>query len=113
MEDKHIDILRRRHVALVRDLEPKRLFAHLIQERVMTPNDQEGINNITTRRSRSEEFLRILPTRGPTAFQQFVKALEEHKPFLACTLLRDGRYILSHRFRCLTCQLSTAKKLFL
>ena len=79
----------------------------------MTPNDQEGINNITTRRSRSEEFLRILPTRGPTAYQEFVKALEENQSFLVCILLRDGRYILSHRLRCLTCQLSTAKKLFL
>jgi len=91
MEDKHINILRRHHVVLVTDLEPKRLIAHLIQERVMTPDDQEGINKIATQRSQSEEFLRILRTRGPTAYQEFVKALEKNQSFLACILLRDGR----------------------
>lgn len=93
MEEKHIDILRRRHVVLVRNLEPRKLFAHLIQERVMTPDDQEGINKIPTRGSQSEEFLSILPTRGPTAYPEFVKALEEKQPFLACILLREGRLV--------------------
>jgi len=91
MEEKHIDILRRRHVVLVRDLEPKKLFANLIQERVMTPDDQQEINKISTRISQSEEFLSILPRRGPTAYPEFVKALEEKQPFLACILLREGR----------------------
>lgn len=87
---------------LVRDLEPKNLFAHLIQEGVMTPDDQEEINKIPTRRSQSEDFLRKLPTKGPRAYQEFVKALEKKQSFLACILLREGRYNLSHHLRCLT-----------
>lgn len=93
MEEKHIDILTRRHVVLVRNLEPWKLFAHLIQERVMTPDDQEGMNDIPTRGRRSEKFLSILPARGPTAYPEFVKALEEKQPFLACILLREGRLV--------------------
>ena len=94
MEDKHRDILRSCHVALVTDLEPEMLFAHLIQERVMTPDDQEKINKIATRKLQSEEFLSILPRRGPKAYQEFVNALEENQSFLACKLLREGKYII-------------------
>lgn len=60
----------------------------------MTPGDQEGINKIYRRTNRTEEFLRILPTRGPGAYQEFVRALEEKQAFLACVLLREGKYII-------------------
>lgn len=94
MEEKHREILRKCHVALVKDLEPKKIFAHLIQEGVMTPDDQEGINKLNTQTSQTEEFLRILPKRGPGAYQEFVRALEEKQAFLACVLLREGNYII-------------------
>ena len=94
MEDKHRDILRSCHVALVTDLEPEMLFAHLIQERVMTLDHQEKINKIATRKLQSEEFLSILLRSGPKAYQEFVNALEENQSFLACKLLREGKYFI-------------------
>ena len=94
MEDKHRDILKSCHVALVTDLEPEMLFAHLIQEGIMISDDQEEITKIARRTRRNEEFLSILSRRGPTAYQEFVKALEENQSFLACKLLREGKYFI-------------------
>lgn len=90
MEEKHMEILTRRRVALVKDLVPEKIFAHLIQVGVMTSDDQERINKIDKRRSHSKEFLSTLRARGPRAYEEFVKALEEKQPFLACILLREG-----------------------
>ena len=94
MEEKHKDILKRCYVPLMKDLEPKKLFAHLIQERVMTSDDKERISKIDKRKRQSEEFMNILLRRGPRAYQEFVKALEDKQPFLACILLREGTYII-------------------
>ena len=94
MEEKHRDLLRRCHVRLVEDLVPKKLFPHLIQEGIMTSDDKERINQIDKRKRQSKEFLSILQTRGPHAYQEFMMALEEKQPFLACILLREGRYII-------------------
>ena len=94
MEEKQRDLLSKCHVPLVKDLVPKKLFPHLIQEEVMTSDDKERINKIDKRKRQSEEFLSILPKRGPRAYQEFVKALEEKQPSLACILLREGRYII-------------------
>lgn len=61
----------------------------------MIPDDQEEITKIDRRMQRNEKFLSILPTKGPTAYQEFVKALEVNQSFLACKLLREGKYIIS------------------
>ncbi len=90
MEQKHKDILLNCHVALVEDLEPNKVFPHLIQERVLTEDDQQRNQTIATRKDRSEEFLKILKTCGPCAYEEFVKALEQKQTFLACLLLREG-----------------------
>ncbi|XP_020629991.1 caspase-2-like [Orbicella faveolata] len=87
--EKHRNILRRCHASLVKDLEPKKLFPHLIQEGIMTSDDTKRINKIDKRKRQSQEFLSILPARGPRAYQEFVKALEEKQPSLACILLRE------------------------
>ena len=76
---KNRDILKSCHVALVTDLEPEMLFAHLIHEGIMISDDQEEITKIARRTRRNEEFLSILSRRGPTAYQEFVKALEENQ----------------------------------
>ena len=80
-------------MSLVKDLEPKKLFPHLIQEGIMTSGDKERVNKIDKLKRQSEEFLSMLPARGPRAYQEFVKALEEKQPCLACILLREGWYI--------------------
>ena len=92
MESQHKDVLIMCHEALLEDLEPSDVLPHLIQTKVLTFDHQEIIKNITSRKGRCEEFLTILPTRGPRAYEVFVKALEKTQPFLACILLRAGRY---------------------
>ncbi len=91
MEKKHRDILTECHVELMQDLEPEKVFPLLIQERVLTEDDQERISKLATRKDRSEELLRKLKGCGPCAFGVFVKALEKTQSHLAC-LLREGRY---------------------
>ena len=91
MDRKHRDILIKCRVALVKDLVPNDLFPHLVQERVLTSNDQERLEVITTRQERADRLLTTLPTKGPNAYKEFLNALEIHQPFLACVLLREGR----------------------
>ncbi len=83
------------HQALVKDLQPNEVFPHLIQKRVLTLDDQEGNRKLATRREKIEEFLTILPTRGPCAYEEFVKALENSQAFLACLLLKEGTGLFS------------------
>lgn len=93
MEKRHKKILIKCHETLVEDLDPIDVFPHLIQKEVLNLHHQERIKNIDpTRRGKNEELLTILPTRGPKAYAVFVKALEKTQPFLACLLLREGRY---------------------
>ena len=76
MEKKHRDILRRKRVQLVDDLEPKQLLNYLLQEEALTDNDAETIKVEPTRSSQAEKLLDILPRRGPKAFGVFCDALE-------------------------------------
>jgi len=112
MEDKHRKTLTGCQVVLENDLEPNNLFAYLIQEGVMTPDDQEEINKRPTRRSQSEEFLRKLPTRGPRAYQEFVKALEKNQSFLACILLREELKIVEAKCKDLENRLAEKQEEF-
>ncbi len=92
MEEKHKNTLIKCHVKLVEELEPKKVFPLLIQERVLSQDDQERISKIASRKERSEEFLRILQGCGPCAFDVFVKALENTTQTHLARLLRKGRY---------------------
>ena len=94
MEKKHRKILIKCHEALVEDLEPNHVLPHLIQKEVLTFDHQEKIKHIGTRKGGSEVLLAILPTRGPCAYKSFLKALEKTQSFLACLLLREGRYCM-------------------
>ena len=93
MEEKHKDILTRCHKSLVKDLVPKKLLPHLIQEGILSLDEKERINQIDKRKRQSEELLRILPSSGPRAYEELVNALEEKQPSLACILLREGRLL--------------------
>ena len=80
-------------MSLAKDLVPKKLLPHLIQEGILSLDDKERINQIDKRKHQSEELLKILTSRGPHAYQELVNALKENQPSLACILLREGRFI--------------------
>lgn len=88
MNDKHRDILRRHWSSLRRDLEPTKLLPYLVN--VLDVTDEQEVKVKATREDRIDKLLDILPRRGPKAFDEFVKALQEVQPFLASPLLQES-----------------------
>ena len=88
MDEKHRKILRRNWSTLRNKLEPKKLLPYLVN--VLDYEDQEVIREEATRRDASDMLLDILPRRGPKAFEDFVKALQEVQPYLASPLVQQS-----------------------
>ena len=84
MDDKHREILRRQRPRLLRNLEVVRLLPKLFS--VLNTDDEEEVKAEATRRKKVEKLLKILPKKGPKAFELFVKGLQEIQPFLAAPL---------------------------
>ena len=77
MNEIQRDILRRCHVDLVQDLEPKHVLDRLYQDGILTDNDLELIQAEKSARGRCQVLLSMLPTRGPSAYGSFQRALRE------------------------------------
>ena len=88
MDDKHRDILRRHWSELRRDLEPTKLLPYLVS--ILDVTDEQEVKVKATREDRIDKLLDILPRRGPKAFEEFVKALQEVQPFLAAPLIQEA-----------------------
>lgn len=88
MDDKHREILRRNWSTLRRDLEPVKLLPHLVK--VFDVTDEQEIKVRATREEASDKLLEILPRRGPKAFEDFVKVLQEVQPHLASPLVQES-----------------------
>ena len=88
MDDRHREILRRHWSSLRRDLEPVKLLPYLVN--VLDPEDEQEVKVKATRQTMIDELLEILPRKGPTAFDNFLKALQEVQPFLAELLQEPG-----------------------
>lgn len=67
--------LRTNQVYLVNNLEAIDILDYLLEDGVLTENDCELISNSKTRRERAQILLAMLPTRGPTAYGSFQRAL--------------------------------------
>ena len=74
----HRKLLLKKRVELVKDLEPNEIVGYLFQERILTENDVDLIKAEKTRRSRAELFLNTIPRKGPKAFTEFVKILQQN-----------------------------------
>ena len=88
MNDRHRDILRHHWPTLRRDLEPMKLLPYLVN--VLDVTDEQDVKIKATREDRIDKLLEILPRRGPKAFDDFVKALQEVQPFLAVPLVQES-----------------------
>ncbi|XP_033734314.1 uncharacterized protein LOC117323290 [Pecten maximus] len=77
MYNRQKEILRKNHVTLVDQLEPRDVFDQLQQDGVLTESDHELINTGKTRKERCRMLLGILPTRGPDAYSSFRNALTQ------------------------------------
>jgi len=96
MNDRHRDILRRHWSTLRRDLEPMKVLPHLVN--VLDVTDEQEVKVKATREDRIDKLLEILPRRGPKAFDDFVKALQEVQPFLADPSVQESGMIMKQLF---------------
>ena len=68
-----------------------KLLPYLVS--VLGITDEQEVKVKATREDMIDKLLEILPRRGPKAFDDFVKALQEVQPFLAAPLVQEsGQY---------------------
>ena len=65
-----------------------KLLPYLVN--VLDVTDEQEVKVKATREDRIDKLLDLLPRRGPTAFDDFVKALQKVQPFLATPLLQES-----------------------
>ena len=61
---------------------------------VLDVADEQEVKVKATREDIIDKLLEILPRRGPAAFDDFVKALQEVQPFLAAPLVQKSGVIM-------------------
>lgn len=92
MENRQREIIQQNLRKLSVDLDPKPLMSFLFKEFIITEDDIESLNLITTRKEKSEQLLLTLLRKGPTAFPTLVEGLKESgKHWLANLLLKEGK----------------------
>lgn len=77
MEKTQEHTLRRNQVRLVNDLDPKDVLDVLLDDGILTENDYEQVKSGKSRKERCRILLALLPTRGPTAYGSFQRALKQ------------------------------------
>lgn len=87
---KYKNILLKFYVLLLEKLDPSEVSLQLLTAGVLTSDDKEKIEEKHSQKEKNEELLMILTTKGPRAYEEFVKALEKDHCFLACQLLKEG-----------------------
>ena len=90
MKECHKNILQRRIVELMNDLEPTPLLPYLFSKKVINEYDMERIQSCNSRTTMSEKLIFKLMKKGPQAFSNLVDGLQNTQPFLACSLLQEG-----------------------
>ena len=87
---KYKNILLKFYVLLLEKLDPSEVSLQLLTADVLTSDDKEKIEEKPSQKEKNEELLMILTTKGPRAYEEFMKALEKDHCFLACQLLKEG-----------------------
>jgi len=75
MESLHRRVLTRRHYDLVKDLDVAHIVDQLIQDEIISIDDVDIIEAESTLRRKAQRLLRMIPSRGPTAYSSFLAAL--------------------------------------
>lgn len=89
---KYKNILLKFRELLLENLDPDKVSLQLLTAGVLTSDDKEKIEENPSQREKSEELLMMLATKGPRAYKEFMKTLEESHCFLAFQLLKEGMY---------------------
>ena len=89
---KYKNILLKFRELLLEKLDANEVSLQLLSAGVLTSDDKEKIEEKPSQREKSEELLMTLVTKGPRAYEEFVRALEKDHCFLVCQLLKEGIY---------------------
>ena len=98
MDELHKKAIIKSYIYLVNNLDFNDIGDYLIQEEILNEEHCEEIKARNTRAERVREFLRILQTRGPRAYDTFIKALNKsNNGFIASHLekIRETLGVLS------------------
>ncbi|XP_015771585.1 PREDICTED: uncharacterized protein LOC107349899 isoform X4 [Acropora digitifera] len=95
MKERHKNILQRRIVELVNDLEPEPLLLYFYSKNVIDEDDMDEIQSYNLRRTMSKKLILKLMKKGSQAFSNLVDGLQNTQPFLACSLLQEENKRLS------------------
>ncbi|XP_076862562.1 death domain-containing protein CRADD [Brachyhypopomus gauderio] len=88
MDPKHKEILRAHRLQLSEQLiVDDTIIQYLYQEDILTETQVEEIQSQTSNKSKTLRLLHFLPTRGPNAFNVFLKSLEQDFPWIKQTLV--------------------------
>ena len=86
------NILLKFHELLLGNVDPNEVLPQLLTAGVLTSDDKEKIEEKPSQKGKNEELLMMLATKGPRAYEEFVKALEKTQCSLACQLLKEGMH---------------------
>lgn len=87
---KYKNILLKFYVLLLEKLDSNEVSHQLLTAGVLTSDDKEKIEERPSQKEKNEELLMMLATKGPRAYEEFMKALEKDQCSLACQLLKEG-----------------------
>ncbi|XP_067057441.1 uncharacterized protein [Acropora muricata] len=93
MEEEHRTILRKNRQLLIKDLEPWKIVNDLAE--IFDEDDRDEVKAENTRKEQAEALLDMLPRKGPTAFKQFLRALNKRQPHLATPMVEESRIDVS------------------
>ena len=78
---KYKNILLKFYALLLEKLDQSEVSRQLLTAGVLTSDDKEKIEEKPSQKEKNKELLMILTTKGPTAYEEFVKALEKDHCF--------------------------------
>jgi len=96
---KYKNILLKFYVLLLEKLDPNKVSLQLLTAGVLTSHDKKKIEENPSQKEKNEEPLMILATKGPRAYEEFVKTLEKDQCSLACQLLKEEKENLLYDVR--------------
>ena len=88
MNEEHRIILRKNRQHLIKDLEPVKVLNDLAQ--IFDEDDRDEVKAETTRKDQVETLLDMLPRKGPTVFEEFLRALNKRQPHLASPMIEES-----------------------
>ena len=98
MRECHKHILQKLIVELVKDLEPEQLLLYLYQKEIIDQDDMDEVRIKKIRKDVNEDLIFMLMRRGSEAFPNLVEGLQWKQPFLACSLLKEGKVNLQQTY---------------